>query len=127
MGSGDGNGDSSEASLSLNGAVAEDGSMSWNSGNLDASPQLRNGGLGMEGPVLLGGMTKMVHYVTSLFEDDDLEEDRSSSSASEKEGGEEQQREMARREENNRNGNNPKKKGGCHTHQSAAEKARAAK
>ena len=130
MGSGDGNNDSSDPSLSLNGALeAEEGSMSWNSGNLDASPQLRNGGAGMEGPVLMAGMTKMVHYVTGLFEDDDLEEDRSSSSASEKEG-EEQQREMPRREESNpenRNGNKPKKKGGCQTHQSAAEKARAAK
>ena len=123
-------GEGSDPSLSMNGALeAEEGSMSWNSGNLDASPQLRNGGAGMEGPVLMAGMTKVVHYVASWLEDDDSEEDRSSSSASEKEG-EEQQREMPQREESNpenRNGKNPKKKGGCQTHQSAAEKARAAK
>ena len=141
-------GEGSDPSLSMSGALeAEEGSMSWNSGNLDASPQKVKSSAGatataadniVQGPVLMAGMTKAVHYVTSLFEDDDLEEDRSSSSASEvlsahdeNEGGEERQRENPRREQrtrdNNRNGNNHSKNGDCQEHKSPAEKARAAK
>jgi len=86
-------GDSSAASLSLNEAVeAEEGSMSWSSGYLGASPQQRKAPANtaaavadnvMQGPVLLAGMTKAVHYLTSMFEDDDLDEDRATSTASE--------------------------------------------
>jgi len=129
-------GNMSDQSLSMNEAVeTEEGSMSWSSGFLDASPQQRKTSTGatadadnmMQGPVLLAGMTKAVHYVASLFEDDDLEEDRSSSSASEKGGGEEPQREVSRKDARTRNGNNDSTNGDHEAHQSPAEKARAAK
>ena len=76
-------GDSSEASLSLNGAVeAEGGSMSWSSGNLlSPSPTQTDTAGGhdgadnmMKGPVLFAGLTAAVHHLTSFFDDDNLEE-----------------------------------------------------
>jgi len=128
---------SDDPSLSMNGALeAEEVSMSWNSGNLDASPQQIKSSAGatataadnmMQGPVLLAGMTRVVHYVTSLFEDDDLEEEGATSCTSEKRGGEEPQREVSRKDARTPNGNNDSTNGDHETHQSPAEKARAAK
>jgi len=72
--------DSTEVSLSLNGALeAKEGSMSWSSGNLSASP---NGADNMmEGPALFAGLTAAVHHLTSYFDDDDSEEEEDGVSA----------------------------------------------
>ena len=68
-------GDSSEVSLSLNGALeAREGSMSWSSGDLSASPNGADNNM-MKGPALFAGLTAAVHHLTSYFDDDVLEEE----------------------------------------------------